>query len=96
MSSVAHITIERRHGSADYMPARLTVDMYRLPDLSPITVETFASLWLGHGGPRAATATLLGGLVAYAAGQVQETAAPFLTSVLLSGLTYGVVGFLDD
>jgi acyl-CoA thioesterase len=32
--------IERRHGSADYMPARLTVDMYRLPDLSPITVET--------------------------------------------------------
>jgi len=32
--------IERRHGAADYMPARLTVDMYRLPDLSPVEVVT--------------------------------------------------------
>ena len=32
--------IERRHGSPDYMPARLTVDMYRLPDLSPVEVVT--------------------------------------------------------
>ena len=32
--------IERRHGEADYLPARLTVDMYRLPDLSPIEVVT--------------------------------------------------------
>lgn len=32
--------IERQHGSSEYMPARLTVDMYRLPDLSPITVMT--------------------------------------------------------
>lgn len=32
--------IERLHGSADYMPARLTVDMYRLPDLSPVEVVT--------------------------------------------------------
>jgi hypothetical protein len=32
--------IERRHGSADYMPARLTVDMYRLPDHSPVQVTT--------------------------------------------------------
>ena len=32
--------IERRHGDADYLPARLTVDMYRLPDLSPIEVVT--------------------------------------------------------
>jgi hypothetical protein len=32
--------IERRHGGADYMPARLTVDMYRLPDLSPVDVVT--------------------------------------------------------
>ena len=32
--------IEARHGGADYMPARLTVDMYRLPDLSPLTVTT--------------------------------------------------------
>ena len=32
--------IERLHGSADYIPARLTVDMYRLPDLSPIAVTT--------------------------------------------------------
>jgi len=32
--------IERRHGDPDYMPARLTVDMYRLPDLSPAEVVT--------------------------------------------------------
>lgn len=32
--------IERRHGSADYIPARLTVDMYRLPDFSPVEVKT--------------------------------------------------------
>jgi hypothetical protein len=32
--------IERRHGDPDYMPARLTVDMYRLPDLSPVEVTT--------------------------------------------------------
>ncbi len=32
--------IERRHGDPDYMPARLTVDMYRLPDLSPVEVVT--------------------------------------------------------
>lgn len=32
--------IERRHGSAEYMPARLTVDMYKLPDLSPVEVVT--------------------------------------------------------
>lgn len=32
--------IERRHGSPDYMPARLTVDMYKLPDLSPVEVVT--------------------------------------------------------
>ncbi|MDB5910834.1 MAG: thioesterase family protein [Massilia sp.] len=30
--------IERLHGSAEFMPARLTVDMYRLPDLSPVEV----------------------------------------------------------
>jgi len=32
--------IERLHGSAEFMPARLTVDMYRLPDLSPVEVVT--------------------------------------------------------
>ena len=32
--------IERTHGSADFVPARLTVDMYRLPDLSPVEVTT--------------------------------------------------------
>ncbi|ETR77706.1 hypothetical protein X566_08665 [Afipia sp. P52-10] len=32
--------IERRHGSAAYMPTRLTVDMYRLPDFSPVEVQT--------------------------------------------------------
>lgn len=34
--------IEERHGDAAYTPARLTVDMYRLPDFSPLTVETRA------------------------------------------------------
>ena len=32
--------IERQYGSPYYMPARLTVDMYRLPDLSPVEVVT--------------------------------------------------------
>jgi len=32
--------IERDHGSPEFQPARLTVDMYKLPDLSPITVTT--------------------------------------------------------
>jgi hypothetical protein len=32
--------IERLHGADDFMPARLTVDLYRLPDLSPATVST--------------------------------------------------------
>ena len=30
--------IERLHGDPDFIPARLTVDMYRLPDLSPVEV----------------------------------------------------------
>lgn len=32
--------IELRHGSPEFLPARLTVDMYRLPGFAPITVET--------------------------------------------------------
>ena len=32
--------LERRHGSTDYLPARLTVDMYKLPDLSPVEIVT--------------------------------------------------------
>jgi hypothetical protein len=32
--------IERRHGDPEFMPARLTTDMYRLPDLSPVEVVT--------------------------------------------------------
>jgi hypothetical protein len=32
--------IERRHGADDFVPARLTVDMFRLPNLSPIEVKT--------------------------------------------------------
>jgi acyl-CoA thioesterase len=32
--------IEQQHLTDDYMPARLTVDMYRLPDFSPIEVKT--------------------------------------------------------
>jgi hypothetical protein len=32
--------IEQRHGAPDFIPARLTVDLYRLPDLAPVTVAT--------------------------------------------------------
>jgi hypothetical protein len=32
--------IERRHGHCDFIPARLTVDMYRTADFSPIEVHT--------------------------------------------------------
>jgi hypothetical protein len=32
--------IEQRHGGPDFLPARLTADMYKLPDLSPIEVKT--------------------------------------------------------
>jgi hypothetical protein len=32
--------IEQRHGAGDFVPARLTVDMFRLPNLSPIEVKT--------------------------------------------------------
>jgi len=32
--------IERLHRTPEYTPARLTVDMYRLPDLSPVEVTT--------------------------------------------------------
>ena len=32
--------IEQRHGEPDLQPARLTVDLYRLPDLAPVTVAT--------------------------------------------------------
>src|SRR6185295_20280035 len=32
--------LERLHGGDGWMPARLTVDMYRLPDFSPSTATT--------------------------------------------------------
>jgi Thioesterase-like superfamily len=32
--------LERTHGGPEWMPARLTADMYRLPDFSPITAKT--------------------------------------------------------
>ncbi|MEZ6028964.1 MAG: thioesterase family protein [Hyphomonadaceae bacterium] len=35
----AHV-IEQQHGEPDLQPARLTADLYRLPDLSPLTVST--------------------------------------------------------
>ena len=34
--------IDRKHGDPDFHPARLTVDLYRLPDFSPVTVTTSA------------------------------------------------------
>jgi hypothetical protein len=35
----AHV-IEQQYGEPDLQPARLTADLYRLPDLAPITVST--------------------------------------------------------
>jgi len=32
--------IERRHSEPEFIPARLTVDMFKLPDLSPLEVKT--------------------------------------------------------
>src|ERR1700682_6757544 len=32
--------IEQRHGADEFVPARLTVDMFRLPTLAPIEVTT--------------------------------------------------------
>jgi len=32
--------IERRHSEPEFIPARLTVDMFKLPDLSPLEVRT--------------------------------------------------------
>jgi hypothetical protein len=32
--------IERHHGSPDFLPARLSVDLYRLPGFAPVTVQT--------------------------------------------------------
>src|SRR3954454_5386205 len=32
--------IEQRHGADDFVPARLTVDMFRLPTLAPIELKT--------------------------------------------------------
>ena len=32
--------IEQRHGGDDFVPARLTVDMFRLPNMAPIEVKT--------------------------------------------------------
>ena len=37
---LAHV-IEQRHGGDDFVPARLTVDMFRLPDvMTPVEVKT--------------------------------------------------------
>jgi len=38
IAGVLGAEIERLHGSPEFLPARLTVDMYRLPDLSPVEV----------------------------------------------------------
>ena len=32
--------LERRHGSEGWLPARLTIDLYRLPGFDPVTIET--------------------------------------------------------
>jgi len=43
---LAHV-IEERHGGPDFMPARFTIDMYRLPDLSAAEV-TVRPIREGH------------------------------------------------
>ncbi len=37
--SLLAFTLEQAVGSDEYLPARLTVDMYRLPDFSPIDIQ---------------------------------------------------------
>ena len=32
--------IEQRHGAEDFVPARLTVDMFRLPSFAPIEIKS--------------------------------------------------------
>lgn len=32
--------VEERHGAAGWLPARMTVDMFRLPRFDPVTIET--------------------------------------------------------
>ena len=34
------LVLEERHGDPDFIPARLTVDMYRLPGFDPVEVAT--------------------------------------------------------
>src|SRR3954454_1825062 len=34
------LAIEQRHGADEFVPARLTVDMFRLPSMAPIEVKT--------------------------------------------------------
>ncbi|HEU0043337.1 acyl-CoA thioesterase domain-containing protein [Sphingomonas sp.] len=33
--------LEQRHGRAGWLPARMTVDLYRLPGFDPVTVDTY-------------------------------------------------------
>jgi hypothetical protein len=40
ISGLLAFVIEQRHGADDFVPARLTVDMFRLPTLAPIEVKT--------------------------------------------------------
>ena len=43
LAGLAAFEIERLHGDPALQPARLTIDLYRLPDFSPITVHTIGT-----------------------------------------------------
>src|SRR4051794_33070824 len=40
LAGLAASAIEREHGDADFVPVRLTVDLYRAPAMAITTVET--------------------------------------------------------
>jgi hypothetical protein len=40
ISGLLAFAIEQRHGGDDFVPARLTVDMFRLPTLAPVEITT--------------------------------------------------------
>ena len=56
LAGLAAWAIERDHGDADFVPARLTVDLYKSPAMATTTIET--SLVRTGGRVRAADASL--------------------------------------
>ena len=61
--------VEARHGSPGWLPARMTVDMYRLPRFDPVRIET--SVVRDGGRLRLVTASFVSGGVPMALATVQ-------------------------